>query len=289
MQPITHTSLSGTRHGFFTREGGVSEGVYASLNCGPGSEDAPEKVAENRARCARSFGLEPEVLLTCYQIHSPDVLCVSGPFGAERPKADAMVTATPGLMLGILTADCAPVLFADTKAGVIGAAHAGWKGAVGGVLENTVAAMEELGATRENIRAIVGPCIQQKSYEVGEEFRARFMEADARWIEFFAPPLRGSRRAAGDPVGARACAPPTESAALTLAGSRSPSRGEQKWQFDLPGFVLARLLACGLKNPSSMPMDTVTDEARFFSYRRKTLRGEMDYARQLSAIALTEG
>lgn len=254
MQPITHPALSGTRHGFFTREGGVSEGVYASLNCGPGSEDVPEKVAENRARCARSFGLEPEALLTCYQIHSADVQCVSGPFGAERPKADAMVTAAPGLMLGILTADCAPVLFADAKAGVIGAAHAGWKGAFGGVLENTVNAMEELGARRAHISAVIGPCIQPASYEVGDEFVDHFRKNEAHWMRYFIPPPMGT--------------------------------GTKKWKFDLPGFARARLEASGITKVASLGMDTLTDEGRFFSYRRKTLRAEPDYARQLSAIAL---
>lgn len=272
MQPITHASLRPT-HGFFTRTGGVSEGVYASLNCGPGSEDAPEHIAENRARCAGVFGLAPEALLTCYQIHSPDVLTVHEPF-TERPKADAMVTNTPGLMLGILTADCAPVLFADAQAGVIGAAHAGWKGAIGGVVENTLVAMEALGATRENIAAVVGPCIQQRSYEVGEEFYARFIAENPAYAHFFAPPGIEAEAAQGADREARG----------SQGGGTPP---EKKHHFDLPGFVMHRLQAAGLKHAANLAMDTVSDEARFFSYRRKTLRNEPDYARQLSAIALT--
>lgn len=263
MQPVTHPSLRAT-HGFFSREGGVSEGVYASLNCGPGSEDAPENIAQNRARCAGVFGVGPEALLTCYQIHSPDVLTVHAPF-TERPKADALVTNTPGLMLGILTADCAPVLFADAQAGVIGAAHAGWKGAIGGVLENTLASMEALGAVRERIAAVVGPCIQQRSYEVGEEFKERFVGEHPDYASFFA--LGPDYAARGVPCGGT---PP-----------------ENKFHFDLPGFVMHRLQAAGLKHATNLAMDTVSDEARFFSYRRKTLRNEPDYARQLSAIALT--
>ena len=191
---LTHPSLAAPHitHGFFTRAGGVSAGVYASLNCGPGSADDSARVAENRARCAGAFGVAPDALLTAYQVHSPDVLVVDAPF-AERPKVDALVTRTQGLMLGILTADCAPVLVADAEAGVIGAAHAGWKGALGGVLENTVAAMESLGARREHIRAVVGPCIRQASYEVGAEFRENFVSADAGYAEFFVPPPYGGR------------------------------------------------------------------------------------------------
>lgn len=239
------------RHGFFTREGGVSAGIYASLNCGPGSDDDPKAVAENRSRAMALLDLPAEALVTVYQMHSADVAVVEGPWPGETPRADAMVTTRPGVALGILTADCAPVLFADGRAGVIGAAHAGWRGAVGGVLDNTVAKMVQLGARKSAIVAAVGPCIGQRSYEVGPEFPAPFLAEDAGNADFFAP---------------------------------SPRQGRHL--FDLPGYVSRRLARLGVTEVTRVPADTCRDESRFFSYRRTTLRGEKDYGRQLSAIVL---
>lgn len=238
------------RHGFFTREGGVSAGIYQSLNCGPGSNDAPEAVAENRARCVAMLDQEPGALVTVYQIHSPDVVVVDGPWDGAPPKADAMVTTRPGLMLGILTADCAPVLLADRRGTVIAAAHAGWRGAVSGVLDNTVAKMEELGARKADIVAAIGPCIGQRSYEVGADFPAPFLAEDPGAADFFAPGRDGH------------------------------------FLFDLPGYVSRRLARLGVTEVTRVPADTCRDEIRFFSYRRTTLRQEPDYGRQLSAIVL---
>lgn len=236
-------------HGFFTRNGGVSQGVYASLNCGPGSDDDPAAVAENRRRAVHMLTGRPLPLVTCYQIHSPVCLTVDAPWPDDaRPQADALATRTPGLVLGILTADCAPVLLLDPEARVIGAAHAGWKGAVGGVLASTVAAMESLGATRARIRAVVGPCIAQDSYEVGEDFRERF-----------GPQSEAFFRADGN-----------------------------RWRFDLKGFCRAGLERLGLAAVNVLANDTCFEEDSFFSYRRKCLRGEPDYGRQLSAICITE-
>ncbi len=243
---LSHPTIA---HGFFGREGGVSAGIYASLNCGPGSKDDPAQVAENRARVALVLDERPEQLLTLYQIHSAEVITVSAPFTGERPQADAFATNVAGLTLGILTADCTPVLFADAEAGVIGAAHAGWKGAFTGILENTVVAMERLGADRARIAAVIGPCIQQASYEVGPEFIARFAPADQQ--QFF------------------------------IASDRAGHH-----RFDLPGFVLAQLQRAGLRNGANLAMDTCSNPAQFFSYRRTTLRGEPDYGRQISAITL---
>lgn len=243
--------LPGLRHGFFTREGGVSEGLYASLNCGLGSGDDPVHVAENRRRAAALLELEPERLLTCYQVHSPDVVTVERPWAPEeRPRADALVTRTPGIALGILTADCAPVLLADAEARVIGAAHAGWKGALDGVLEATVAAMLALGAEAGRIVAGVGPCIAQRSYEVGPEFPAAFVARAVENADFF-----------------------------------RPGRGD-RLLFDLKGYVARRLVAAGVGTVLPLPCDTCAEEARFFSYRRACRRGEGDYGRGLSAIAL---
>jgi YfiH family protein len=250
MQFFTHASL-GTSHGFFGRDGGVSQGIYAGLNCGPGSNDDPAAIAENRRRAAQALGFEE--LSTLYQIHSADVLTLDKPLQDERPQADAMVTKTPGLLLGILTADCAPVLFSDKAARVIGAAHAGWKGACSGVLENTVRAMEALGAKKENIAAAIGPCIGQKSYEVGQEFVDRLLEADPANSVFFGKASRTGHA-----------------------------------MFDLPGYVLSRLRAAGLRQIAVLGMDTLSDEQQFFSYRRTTLVGQKDYGRQLSAIGLME-
>ena len=240
------------RHGFFGRAGGVSEGVYASLNCGFGSGDEPERVAENRARAARRADVDPAGLLTLYQTHSPRVAVVETPWRREdAPQVDAMVTTQPGLALGILTADCAPVLFADVDAGVIGAAHAGWRGALDGVLEATLAEMRRHGAAPERTVAAIGPCIQQASYEVGPEFRARFVAADAGNARFFA------------------------------AGARAGH-----YQFDLPGYVAARLAGAGLIRIERLDRDTCAEAENFFSYRRNTLEGRRDYGRNISLIAL---
>ncbi|MBI2239171.1 MAG: peptidoglycan editing factor PgeF [Magnetospirillum gryphiswaldense] len=240
------------RHGFFTREGGVSQGIYESLNCGPGSADAPAAVAENRSRAMAMMDLPASALVTVHQAHTADVVTVTGAGDqAGRPIADAMVTTVPGLALGILTADCAPVLLADRKNGIIGAAHAGWKGAVGGVLENTVARMVELGAKPKNIVGAIGPCIGQRSYEVGPDFPAPFLAEIANNSDFFAP-----------------------------------SQRDGHYLFDLPGYVSRKLARLGLVEVTRVPADTCRDGARFFSYRRSTLAGEKDYGRQLSVIVL---
>lgn len=239
-------------HAFFGREGGVSAGIYAGLNVGRGSKDDPVLVEENRRRVAAQFGVAPDRLCTLYQIHSPEVITLTGPTSGEH-KADAMVTTTPNLMLGILTADCAPVLLADAAAGVIGAAHAGWKGAYSGVLEATIQAMLHLGAKRERIAAAIGPCIAQASYEVGPEFIETLVKQDPQNQQFFQANTK--RRHA---------------------------------QFDLTGYVAKQLRASGLQQIVPLAMDTYADEARFFSYRRTTHRGEEDYGRQISAIMLRD-
>lgn len=249
MKILTISAPAAIRAGFFTREGGVSTGIYAALNCGPGSGDTAEHVAENRRRAAAQFGVLPEQLLTLHQVHSAEAVVAEAAF-AERPKADALVTKTPGLMLGILTADCAPVLFYDAAARVIGAAHAGWKGATSGILENTVRAMQQLGARPGKIHATIGPTIAQTSYEVGAEFIARFTPAEQ--ARFFVP-------------------------------SATP----EHHYFDLPGYVAARLQAVGLQHVTRLDMDTRSDPQQFFSYRRATLAKEPDYGRQLSAIMMT--
>lgn len=240
------------RHGFFTRRGGVSEGLYQGLNVGLGSHDAPERVRENRSRVSRWFGLPPERLATVHQVHSPDVVVVDAHYDGSRPQADALATATPGVILGVLTADCGPILFADPENGVIGAAHAGWKGALTGVLENTIAAMEQLGADRESIVACLGPSISAQNYEVGPEFIARFLEQDPAYEAFF-----------------------------------SPSDREGHAMFDLQGLTLKRLTDAGLR-AESLGLCTYADPGSFFSYRRTTHAGEPDYGRQISAIAITE-
>ena len=254
--PTLQSALLGgetVRHAFFTRQGGVSGGIFAALNVGLGSSDDPEHVRENRRRAASVFDLPERALVTAYQVHSPDVAVVDAPWEPGKgPKADALVTDKPGVALGILTADCAPVLLADAQAGVIGAAHAGWKGAVGGVIEATLAEMEKLGARRARIAAAVGPCIGRLSYQVGGEFPAPFLAEDNANARFFMP----------DP---------------TMIG---------KWRFDLPGYVVAKLKTLGVGGAEALPHDTCQDEARFFSYRRTCLRGETDYGRGLSAIAL---
>ena len=240
----------GVRHAFFTRQGGVSTGVYASLNVGIGSKDQPGHVQENRARCAAARGVELRALLTCYQIHSSIAVIADAPF-AERPEADGVVTTVAGLACGALSADCAPILLADAEARVVAAAHAGWKGALGGVIAATVEAMLAQGARRDRIVAAVGPCIGQASYEVGADFEARFATEAPGSERFFAP-----------------------------------GRAPDKRQFDLPGFVLGRLAEAGVEQAEWIRRDTCAEEALFFSNRRGFLRGEVDYGRLLSAIVL---
>ena len=245
LDPITSPMLEGVTHGFFTRKGGASSGIFAELNCGPGSSDQAEVVEMNRAKVARAMGVAS--VQTVHQVHSGDVVRVDGPL-AEKPRADAMVTTTPGVALGILTADCQPVLFADRASGVIGAAHAGWRGAVGGVLEATVEAMRGLGAA--DIRAVIGPSISQRAYEVGQEFLERFTDDDSENARFF---INGA-----------------------TAG---------KYQFDLVGFGLARLRAAGVTAEWTGHC-TYSDPGRFYSYRRATHHNESDYGRLISVICL---
>ena len=252
--PLTSPLLSalpGLRHGFFTRRGGVSERLYASLNVGRGSRDDPAAVEENRRRAAEALGAGPDTLLTGYQIHSATALTVTAPWGAERPEGDAVVTAAPGLMCGALSADCAPVLIADAEARVVAAVHAGWRGAVGGVVGSAVAALEALGASASRMVAAVGPCIGPDSYEVGLEFLDRFETEDAENARFFRPGAQGDKRL-----------------------------------FDLPAYVLGRLAQAGVPRTEWIGRDTVSEEAMFFSNRRAVLRGEADYGRLLSAIML---
>jgi purine-nucleoside/S-methyl-5'-thioadenosine phosphorylase / adenosine deaminase len=244
--------LDGVRHAFFTRVGGVSEGPYASLNCGYGSGDDPARVTENRAIALRRAELEGVALNTGYQTHSAEVATVEAAWPRDAaPKVDAMVTARPRVALGILAADCAPVLLADGEAGVVGAAHAGWRGALAGVIEATVKAMLALGARPERIRAGIGPCIAQRSYEVGPEFPAPFLAHDPGNEVFFAPARRPGHHL-----------------------------------FDLPGYVGARLAGAGIKRITCAYCDTCAEAGRFFSYRRATLAGEKDYGRGLSIVAL---
>jgi polyphenol oxidase len=242
------TGISGVSHGFFGRRGGVSAGDYDSLNVGEGSADNPRHIAENRARVSGAIGAR--WLLSCYQVHSPDVVRVTGPW-TERPKADAMVTDRPELGLCVLSADCTPVLFADPDKGIIGAAHAGWKGALAGVLLRTVEAMEALGADRSRIRAAIGPTIHQASYEVGPEFRDAFLAAHPA------------------------------SADLFIAG-----KGD-RLHFDLPGFCARQLTGAGLGEVGNLGHDTCAMEDVYFSNRRRNLRGEADYGRNASVIAIS--
>lgn len=254
LQPVISNAFGAgraIRHGFFTRAGGVSEGLYAGLNAGLGSADDQDHVRENRRRIAGWFGVGEIALSGCHQVHSADVVTIDAPIPLDgRPKADALVTATPGIPIGVLTADCAPVLFADPDAPVVGAAHAGWKGALTGVLENTVDAMVALGAERGNIAAIVGPSISQPNYEVGPEFAERFMTAHPDNAGWFRPSGRPGHHL-----------------------------------FDLAGYCVARLQGAGV-TASATGECTYADEARFFSYRRTTHRGESDYGRQMSAIMI---
>jgi YfiH family protein len=248
-------ALDGLRHGFFTRRGGVSKGIYASLNCGLGSADDPAAVRENRRRLAAALGVQPDRLLSLYQIHSPRAVVAEATFDTDgRPEADALVTDKPGLALAIATADCAPVLFACATSGVIGAAHAGWKGAFGGVLESTLEQMEGLGANRSAIVAAIGPCIGQDAYEVGPEFEARFREAPSANFDFFRPADRTDH-----------------------------------WLFDLDGFVRSRLAKAGVRTVDALGQCTYSQEDRFFSFRRATHRSEPDYGRMLSAIVIKDG
>jgi YfiH family protein len=245
------SAVPGLRHAFFTREGGVSTGIYASLNGGVGSDDDPAAVTENRRRMAEHLGVQPAQFLTVFQIHSPEVAVATAPWDtASRPRADALVTNVPGLALGVTAADCGPILFVDPQTRVIGAAHAGWKGAFGGVIENTIAAMEGLGASRGSVIAAIGPLIRQPSYEVGAEFVTRFTGTDKDNSRFFVPSTRADHS-----------------------------------MFDLAGYIRFRLERAGVLMIDDVGVDTYADE-RFFSYRRTTHRKEPDYGRNIHAIVL---
>jgi YfiH family protein len=254
LQATVLAVLPGIRHAFFTRSGGVSEGVYTSLNGGVGSSDAPERVAENRARMALALGVSAEHFLTPYQIHSPDVVVADKLWtAATRPRADAVVTREPHLAIGVSTADCGPLLFADATAGVIGAAHAGWRGAFTGVIESTVAAMEKLGATRTNIAAALGPTIRQENYEVGTEFIERFLAADKDNARFFSDGARAGHA-----------------------------------MFDLAGYIAAQVARTGIATFEDLALCTYAEPERFYSFRRATHLNEPDYGRHINAIALTD-
>ena len=239
-------------HGFFTRQGGFSSGIFSSLNCGLGSGDDKDTVGKNRALVAQQLGVQPSHLLTAYQVHSPEALTVTGPWqGTDRPRVDGLVTKTPGLAIGVLTADCGPLLFADVEARVVGAAHAGWKGALTGVTTRTLDMMEEQGASRANIVAVIGPMISQGAYEVGPEFPERFTDSDSSNAKYFAA---------------------------------SPRAGHA--MFDLSSYLEDRLRREGAGLVVNLSLCTFSDEDRFFSYRRTTHRNERDYGRLISAIAL---
>ncbi len=252
-QPITHPllSLAGVRHGFFTRRGGVSTGLFEGLNTGLGSSDDPAAVAENRRRVAAAMGGAPDDLAACYQIHSSLTRVAEGPWRGDRPEGDAVATRTPGVICAVLTADCAPVLLADAEAGVVAAVHAGWKGALGGVIHSAVAAMEALGARPARMAAVVGPCIAQASYEVGADFQDRFDHHDPGSGRFF-----------------------------------EPGETRHKRRFDLAGFVLWRLEQAGVADAAWTGHDTCVDEGAFYSNRRALLRTEPDFGRLMSAIRL---
>lgn len=247
----TLESCDGIRHGFFTRQGGVSKGVYGSLNCGLGSRDDAENVRLNRSLVAETLGVPPERLLTLYQIHSATAVIVDKPWNGTVSEADALVTRTPGLAIGALTADCAPVLFCDPEARVIAAAHAGWRGALLGIVEATVASMERLGAKPERVVAVIGPTISQRAYEVGADYVERFLAEEPASSPFF----------------------------MTDDGSGEP-------HFDLAGYVAERLARAGVGTVSDLGLCTYCDETRLFSYRRSQHHGEQDYGRQISAIVL---
>jgi polyphenol oxidase len=247
------SAVPGLHHAFFTREGGVSTGIYESLNGGVGSQDDPAHVAENRLRMAATLGVAPTHFLTAYQVHSPDVAVASEPWPLEsRPKVDAIVTRTPGLAIGVTAADCGPILLADPQARIIGAAHAGWRGAFMGVLESTIAAMEKLGGNRKRIVAAIGPLIRQRSYEVGEEFVGRFGRDDPANAQFFAPAERSGHA-----------------------------------MFDLAGYIRMRLERAGVQQIDDPDICTYEDE-RFFSYRRSVHRAEPDYGRHVHALVLEQ-
>ncbi|MDX1780259.1 MAG: peptidoglycan editing factor PgeF [Thalassovita sp.] len=249
LEILTSDLLAGTRHGFFTRKGGASSGVFAGLNCGQGSSDQAEIVEINRSRVAEAMGVPLSHLITVHQVHSATVAQADGPI-TDRPRADAIVTATPGIALSVLTADCQPVLFADRTAGVIGAAHAGWRGAIDGILEATLDAMETLGANRANTVAAIGPTISQRAYEVGPEFLDNFLAADPSNSRFFAN-----------------------------------GTGE-RYMFDLPAYGLQRLRQAGIGEAEWVRHCTYSDPERFYSYRRATHDGQADYGRLISAILL---
>ncbi len=250
LEILTSDLLSPVHHGFFSRRGGASSGIFSGLNCGLGSSDQSEVVALNRRRVADAMGVDQNNLIGVHQVHSPKVVTVDQPFDGEKPKADAVVTATPGLALTILTADCQPVLFADPSAGVIGAAHAGWRGALDGVLEATLDAMEALGASRAATSAVIGPTISQRAYEVGPEFMDAFLAESPQNARFFA-------QGQGD-----------------------------RLQFDLPAYGLHRLRTAGIGDAEWSRHCTYSDSDRFFSYRRATHAKEVDYGRLISAIRL---
>ncbi|KIC41519.1 polyphenol oxidase [Ruegeria sp. ANG-R] len=250
LEILTSDMLSPVRHGFFSRRGGASSGIFAGLNCGTGSTDLAEAVALNRRRVADAMEVAPEAMIGVHQVHSPTVITVDGPMTGDKPKADAVVTSTPGLALTILTADCQPVLFADPDANVIGAAHAGWRGALDGVLEATLDAMEALGANREKTVAVIGPTISQRAYEVGSEFLDNFLADTPDNARFF---VNGK----GD-----------------------------RMHFDLPAFGLHRLRQAGIGDAEWIRHCTYSDPDRFYSYRRTTHANEVDYGRLISAIRL---
>lgn len=253
LSPITHPLLTeaGIRHGFFTRAGGVSAGLYQGLNTGLGSSDDPDAVAENRRRIAAWFGRGPDDLANCYQVHSAVTQVAEGPWNGDRPEGDAVASRAAGVICAVLTADCAPVLIADAGARVVAAVHAGWKGALGGVVESAIAAMQTLDARPGRMVAVVGPCIAQASYEVGDDFEARFLAQDARADRFFVPGATADRRL-----------------------------------FDLPAYVLWRLETAGVGRAAWTGDDTCADEARFYSNRRAFQRSEPDFGRLMSAISL---
>jgi len=250
LEILTSDSLSAFRHGFFTRRGGASSGIFKGLNCGHGSSDQTQAVTLNRNRVANAMDVDADALASVHQYHSAEVLTLTAPITGERPKADAMVTATPDIALGILTADCSPVLFADAQAGVVGAAHAGWQGAISGVLEATLDAMEALGANRSNTAAVIGPCISQAAYEVGPEFMETFLADDPDNARFF-----------------------------------SGGKGDRA-QFDLPAFGLHRLREAGVGQAEWSRHCTYSDAGRFYSYRRSVHQKEADYGRLISVIRI---
>ena len=248
----TLENCDGIRHGFFTRQGGVSRGIYGTLNCGLGSRDDAENVLQNRALVADTLGVAENHLLTLYQIHSATAVIVEKPWNGEAAEADALVTRTPGLAIGGLTADCAPILLCDADARVVAAAHAGWRGALSGIAETTIAAMEDLGAKRERVVAVIGPSISQRAYEVGADYVERFLAEEPASETFF----------------------------MTDENSGEP-------HFDLAGYVVERLIRAGVGSVSDLGLCTYCDETRLFSYRRSQHHGEEDYGRQISAIVLT--